>query len=1682
MPRVLPQMTRRPVQVCGLTLVATLACLVATVDAPKATAASPAAAPGRVVVRFDDGVSAPRRAAVRRAVNVSAVRALRMPRAQLVRVPRGSSVKATAARLARQPGVLYAEPDYRYTAQATPNDPRFGQQWALHNTGQRVSEPAGTPDADIDAPEAWNVTTGSASVKVAVVDTGVAADHPDLAPNLIPGWDFVEGDATPQDENGHGTHVAGIIAARGNDGVGTTGVAWRTSIMPLRVLGANGSGDASDIADAFTYAAEHGADIVNASLGSGSESLLIRDAITRAPNTLFVVAAGNRGDPHNGASLYPCDLPHENIVCVGATDQFDRRLRRSDWGAADVDLFAPGAGILSTQPHIDTVFAEDFEQPLAGRWSTDDPDLWWSRSASHALQGSWGLGEEQAADDLQFVDSRVEALADFDLGGPSRFCRISADLRADLPAFDEVTIAAQEPSGAWRGVFNYTSGRDESFTGGVDGSVPVDTRVTFGFGTLAEEGGRTRLSVHIRRDREEAGRASLDDLRVRCLRFGAPADGYDPLTGTSMATAVVSGVAALRRARFPTEPATTLKAALLQSVDRKPALADQAVSEGRVNAERAVTIVPDVVGTPPATTITTAAEVADPVGIARESDGSLLFTSLNRVWRLRPGGKPTVVAGDGQQGFAGDGGPATAARFDGASHLAVAADGAILVSDARNLRIRRIGRDGRISTVAGNGTFRPWDHQGTGVAATSEPMRGLSGLTALPDGGFVYSEDQWNGLVRRVDATGMIRTVAGAPDASNLADGPDATRINLVEVWAVTTGADGALLMTTQSREMGLRVRRLDPSGALTTVAGGGLGPVVDGISSLEQPFGGRLGARPDGGIYAANGSRVRLVTTSGTAWTVAGTPSAGLAGDGGPGAAGWMGREVGQIAVAPDGFYATDFNNDRIRFVRVAAVPALPDTAVRSGPDRWIRSDTATVAFASPAPAAGFECRLDGGAWSACTSPKTFSAAGEGRHAAQLRAKTSVGADESPATVRWWRDTEPPDTIVTDAPSGTTHGTRFTFLGRATEAESTFQCRMDAGDWMTCAPWDALPDVGEGPHRLEVRARDRAGNVDPTPVVREFTVDNAFHRTQIVAGPTGTTGETTATLDWTPHTMGVSFRCRLDDGEWYGCKPPSTLRHVTAGPHRFEVQQLSAEGLPSGDPNPPEPAVAREWTVVGGPPETTITSGPAAGAEVRGDVEFAFASSRTDVTFECRLDGAAWAACASPRRLTGLADGGHRFDVRARDSQGQLDPSPATRNFSMDSVAPDTSITGGPSGATTATGAQLTFTSGDPSAVFECRLDGGPWAACTSPKGFSGLGGGAHRFEVRARDPAGNIDATPAVRTWTVGSGADTSPPETRIDSGPAALAASGGATLTFSASEVATFECRVDGGAWAACTSPRAVSGLADGDHVFAVRARDGAGNLDATPAERRWTVDTTPPVVALESALTDDAVTARFSVDDPQAATLCRLDGAAWQACTSPTRFTGVGVGDHVVAVRATDRAGNAADATTRFTRPAPASSGGTPGSPSPPATVSVSPGEPPAPAPAPAGDAPPSTTIPSQSRPPSRSPGTAPKRNALELDLLNVLRHGIRVRVDLTTQGRPPWMVTVRVRSAASGRLLGTARRRATRAARVSISVRLGRQARALRRFRSADIVLETTITHRGRVVSRLRQPVQLVRRR
>lgn len=346
---------------------------------------------GEVLVRFKSGIKAASFAAVHKAIGASVVRKYKIiPNLEQVKLPQGLSVKDAVMQYMADPNVEYAGPNYiRKTEIIIPNDTYFVNQWALRNTGQYAYGKAG---ADIRMAEGWDVTIGSGDITVAVLDTGIDYNHNDLVWNVwrnlgetsctdavdndgngklndCVGWNFIDDNSDPMDDDGHGTHVAGVIGAKGNNSTGIAGIMWLSNMMALKVCDANGSCDVGAEIAAIEYAIDmknnHGVNVrvMNASFGGGGYEPNEYDAISEAnaAGLLFIAAAGNGGDDGIGDNndafpVYPASYNLSNIISVAATDQDDRKVSFSNFGPTSVDVAAPGTYIFSTVPNWWTMY------------------------------------------------------------------------------------------------------------------------------------------------------------------------------------------------------------------------------------------------------------------------------------------------------------------------------------------------------------------------------------------------------------------------------------------------------------------------------------------------------------------------------------------------------------------------------------------------------------------------------------------------------------------------------------------------------------------------------------------------------------------------------------------------------------------------------------------------------------------------------------------------------------------------------------------------------------------------------------------------------------------------------------------------------------------------------------------------------------------------------------------------------------------------------------------------------------------------------------------------------------------------------------------------------------------------------------------------------------------------------
>ncbi len=385
----------------GLYLIA-FAVLFVMISAAVQKPTAPEFVEGELLVKFSQGINSQAVTTAFAQVGVEAIKFVPQIEVYHAVIKTGKSVEEAVAELKSLPNVEYAEPNYIYTINVMPNDPRLSELWGMLNTGQT----GGLSGADIKATLAWDVSTGDASVLVGVIDTGIDFTHEDLAANIYTnpgedawanpddpstgngvdddnngfvddwkGWNFIKKNNNPYDDNMHGTHCAGTIGAIGNNGIGVAGVNWTVKIMPLKFLDSRGSGTTAAAIDAIIYAADMGVQVMSNSWGGGGFSASLENAIKYANDAgaLFVAAAGNDGTNNDQIPEYPANYDLANVVSVAATDHSDNlaiwgsggggggdcgflcsnamaAVPGSNYGKTTVDLAAPGKNILSTIP------------------------------------------------------------------------------------------------------------------------------------------------------------------------------------------------------------------------------------------------------------------------------------------------------------------------------------------------------------------------------------------------------------------------------------------------------------------------------------------------------------------------------------------------------------------------------------------------------------------------------------------------------------------------------------------------------------------------------------------------------------------------------------------------------------------------------------------------------------------------------------------------------------------------------------------------------------------------------------------------------------------------------------------------------------------------------------------------------------------------------------------------------------------------------------------------------------------------------------------------------------------------------------------------------------------------------------------------------------------------------------
>lgn len=613
-----------------------------------------------------------------------------VPGLTLVKLKKGQSVAEAVAAYEAQPGVLYAQPNTYHringaSVQLTPSDSKFPLLWGLKNTGQTDGYgQVGIPDADIDADEAWGLATGSSAVKVAVIDTGVDRNHPDLDGQMwvntadLPGngldddsngyvddtygWDAVNTDGDPFDDHGHGTHVSGTIGGEGDNGFGVTGVNWDVTIVAIKAFDSSGSGTDADCIEAIEYATEVGADVVNCSWSGGGtgQGDALSDAIA-ANGALFACATGNESKDLDSVAVtetvFPAEYDLPNVIAVAASDNRDAVTDFSNYGATAADIAAPGSQIWSSIPGSVAKLVQSgsptFNETFSGAppwhvssrindWQLFGDTKFWSRApfVGHADY----VSDEKSA---VILDHGIDVSP---LSTPALFFKTYYDVE---DRYDFLNVYMKDQAGVWwidKWYSGYSGGWVEEFVN-LD-PYKGETSVTPSF-ELESDGTIDSVS-------DGYLGVFVDDVRV-ANSVPDYTNAYDAWDGTSMATPHVAGVAALLKAYKPDATTADLKAAILAGADVKTSLAGKVAGNRRLNAKGAL----DRIGVTAPAGVVTRIQGSDRYATAASIARKGWDPSANGSW---PGVTHVIIA-NGETGREAD--PLSAAGLAGAYNAPV---------------------------------------------------------------------------------------------------------------------------------------------------------------------------------------------------------------------------------------------------------------------------------------------------------------------------------------------------------------------------------------------------------------------------------------------------------------------------------------------------------------------------------------------------------------------------------------------------------------------------------------------------------------------------------------------------------------------------------------------------------------------------------------------------------------------------------------------------------------------------------------------------------------------------------------------------------------------------------------------------------------------------------------------------
>ncbi len=545
------------------------------------------------------------------------------------------------------------------------------------------------------------------------------------------------------------------------------------------------------------------------------------------------------------------------------------------------------------------------------------------------------------------------------------------------------------------------------------------------------------------------------------------------------------------------------------------------------------------------------------------------------------------------------------------------------------------------------------------------------------------------------------------------------------------------------------------------------------------------------------------------------------------------------------------------------------------------------------------------------------------GPHTVTARTLDAAGNLSPEASSTFTVDSTRPNTTIEEKPELLTRATTAHFTFSADKAGSTFECKLDEGDWEPCSSPMDYSNLGHGPHTFQVRATDLLGNKELEPASYSWTVDLQAPVAPAITSPKPNEVLTTNVPTYTGTaeagssvtvTVDNIFLCTTTADALTGAWSCNSLVPLQEGAHSVSATATDAAGHTSA-------ATAVPFIVDTLRPEAPVIATPANGSRTNDTTPLFSGTAEPNSQLTLVIDGVSYGPIAV-NSLGGwsfpspieLGAGPHTVTATTKDAAGHISPE-ASSTFTVDLTPPNTTIEEKPAQLTSATVAHFTFTADEPS-TFECKLDNGAWEPCTSPRDLSNLADGSHTLLVRATDLAGNLELEPASYTWTV----DTTAPVAPTIATPAHGSRTNDTTPDFRGTGEPNTQLTLvlDGktygpipvgtdGTW---SFPAPVE-LAAGAHTVTVTTTDAAGNVSA-PASSTFTVDRTAPdtfIVGKPESLTRDTVAAfNFDSDESPVTYRCNLDGKGWEPCTDPDTFTGLADGKHTLQVVAIDAAGN------------------------------------------------------------------------------------------------------------------------------------------------------------------------------